>query len=282
MGTRFELLLGPGRPGEEMRLRAVGEEALAEIARLDNQLSVYRPSSDVSWINARASQTAVKIEPRLFALLERCQALADATEGAFDITVGPLMRAWGFVNGAGSVPSHSTRRDAESCVGWRHLHLDPMASTVRFGRPDMRIDLGAVGKGYAVDAAIEILRGHGITSALLHGGTSSIHALGAPPDETAWRIAWQSPAGVPRTFDLRDSALSVSAAHGKTFESQGRVYGHVMDPRSGAPSTAARAVAVWGSASLECDALSTALLVLGVDWLDAFGRRFPHFEAVVV
>lgn len=278
MGTRFELLLGPG---EAVQLRAIGEEALAEIARLDRQLSAYRPSSDVSWINAQAHHTPVKVEPRLFALLERCQALSSATEGAFDITVGPLMRAWGFVNGAGSLPDRQARRHAESCVGWKHLHLDPIASTVRFGRRDMRIDLGAVGKGYAVDAAIEILRSHGITSALLHGGTSSVHALGPPLDYPALHIAWKPPAGVRHTFDLRDSTLSVSAVHGKAFEAQHRVYGHVMDPRTGAPTTAARAVAVKGSASLECDALSTALLVLGADWLAEFGRRFPLFEAVV-
>jgi FAD:protein FMN transferase len=279
MGTRFELVLGPGDP---VRLRGAGEEALAEIARLDRQLSAYRPSSDVSWINARASQVPVKVEPGLFALLERCQALSSATEGAFDITVGPLMRAWGFVNGKGSLPARSARRHAESGVGWRHLHLDPIASTVRFGRRDMRIDLGAVGKGHAVDAAIEILRGHGITSALLHGGTSSVHALGVSPDEIAWRIAWKPDAAAARTFELRDRALSVSAVHGKAFEADGRVYGHVMDPRTGAPTTAARAVAVVGNASLECDALSTALLVLGADWLAEFGLSFPHVQAVVV
>lgn len=278
MGTRFELLLGPGEP---VRLRAVGEEALAEIASLDRQLSAYRPSSDVSWINGQASRTPVKVEPRLFALLERCQALSSLTEGAFDITVGPLMRAWGFVNGAGRLPDRTARRRAESSVGWKHLHLDSRAGTVRFGRRDMRIDLGAVGKGYAVDAAIAILRGHGITSALLHGGTSSVHALGVPPDYPAWHVAWTPPAGVERTFDLRDSALSVSAPHGKSFDIEGRVYGHVMDPRAGAPTTAARAVAVQGTASLECDALSTALLVLGEGWLPEFRRRFPHFEAAV-
>jgi FAD:protein FMN transferase len=278
MGTRFELVLGPGDP---VRLHAIGEETLGEIARLDRQLSIYRPSSDVSWINARASQAPVKVEPRLFALLARCRALSSATEGAFDITVGPLMRAWGFVDAPGGLPDSSARRHAESCVGWKHLHLDPVARTVRFGRCGMSIDLGAVGKGYAVDSAIEILRNHDITAALLHGGTSSVHALGAPLDSAAWSIAWKSPEGVQRTFDLRDSALSVSAVHGKAFEAGGRTYGHVMNPVAGAPTTAARTVVVRGNASLECDALSTALLVLGAGWLSEFRRRFPRFEAVV-
>jgi len=183
MGTRFELVLGSG---EAVRLRAAGEEALAEILRLDHQLSTYRSSSEVSWINVRASQTPVVVEAGLFGLLECCQALSRATEGAFDITVGPLLRAWGFVNGTGRLPSDDARRAAGANVGWKHLELDPDRRTVRFGKPGMRIDFGAIGKGYAIDAAIEILRSHDIRSALVHGGTSSIHAIGAPDDSDAW------------------------------------------------------------------------------------------------
>jgi thiamine biosynthesis lipoprotein len=280
MGTRFELVLGHG---EAARLRAIGEEALAEIARLDDQLSAYRPSSEVSWINARAADAPVVTEPGLFALLERCRTLSHATEGAFDITVGPLMRAWGFVNGMGRLPDHDARRHTESRVGWKYLELDSTHRTVRFGRPGMRIDFGAIGKGYAVDAAIEILRSHGVSSALLHGGTSSVHALGRPDDDgPAWPIGWTSPAGVRRTFELRDEGLSVSAVHGKAFEAGGQVFGHVMDPRTGAPTLACRAAVVTGPRSLECDALSTALLVLGADWLEEFPRRFPEYSAVVV
>jgi thiamine biosynthesis lipoprotein len=274
MGTRFELLLGPG---EAVRLHAIGEEALGEIARLDRQLSVYRPSSDVSWINARASQTAVTVEPPLFALLERCQALSRATEARSTSPSDPSCGR-GASSTAQAVFPTAQRAGVPNHVSAGDLHLDPVASTVRFGRPDMRIDLGAAGKGYAVDAAIDILRSHGITSALLHGGTSSVHALGAPLDDSAWHLAWKPPAGVQRTFDLRDRALSVSAVHGKVFEAQGRVYGHVMDPRAGAPTTAARAVAVVGSTSLECDALSTALLVLGAEWLAKFGSPLPAFR----
>ena len=133
----------------------------------------------------------------------------------------------------------------------------------------------------AVDRAIEILLGHGITSALLHGGTSSVHAIGAPVDADAWQIRWISPAGAERTFALRDRALSVSAIHGKAFEAEGRVFGHVMDPRTGMPTIAGRATVVTGPRSLECDAISTALLVLGSDGLGAVGRSFPTYDAVV-
>ena len=278
MGTRFELVLGPGDPA---RLRAIGEEALAEIARLDDQLSVYRSSSEVSWINARAGAAAVRVEERLFRLIERCEELSRATDGAFDVTVGPLMRAWGFVNSSGRLPTEDDRCRAESSVGWQHVELNPIERTVRFRRPGMRIDFGAIGKGYAVDRAIEILQGHGVTSALLHGGTSSIHAIGAPVDADGWQIRWISPDGAERTFALRDRALSVSAVHGKAFEVEGRVFGHVMDPRTGSPTTAGRATVVTGPRSLECDAISTALLVLGSDGLGAVLRSFPTYDAVV-
>jgi thiamine biosynthesis lipoprotein len=279
MGTRFELIFGPGDPG---RLRAAGEEALAEIERLDRQLSAYRPSSEVSWLNALASRGPVIVEPRLFALLERCQALSRATNGAFDITVGPLMRAWAFVHGTGRIPAEDEWRAAESSVGWQYLDLDTASRTVCFRRPGMRIDLGAIGKGFAVDAAIQILRSHEIDSALLHGGTSSIHTIGGPEQGQDWRIAWNSPAGARQTFEVRDAALSVSAIHGKCFEAEGRVLGHVMDPRTGAPTMAARAVVMTGPRSLECDALSTALLVSGPEWVDECHRRFPQFAACVM
>jgi thiamine biosynthesis lipoprotein len=275
MGTRFELVL--------FGTRAVGEEALSEITRLESRLSRFRPGSDISWINAQASHRAVKVEPALLTLLRRAKGLSAATGGAFDMTVGPLMRLWNFEGAAHptehpGVPSPDLVAGARKCVGYQHLRVDVRASTVRFERKGMSIDLGAIGKGYAIDAAIEVLREHGITRALLHGGTSSVHAIGSPPDADAWRIPWEPRGSPQRVFELRDSALSVSAVHGKSFELDGREYGHVMDPRTGAPTTAARSALVTGPSSLECDALSTALLVLGPPWLPSLRRTFPGYH----
>jgi len=272
MATRFELVYwGP---------RAAGEEALAEIVRLDTRLSAYQGVSDISWINAHAGLHAVKVEPRTFALLQRCVELSGKTAGAFDITVGPLLHAWKFLGGTGAKPSPELIAEARTRVGSQHLHFDAHESTIRFGRSGMRLDLGAAGKGYAIDAAIAILRGHGVRAALLHGGTSSVHAIGKPPDG-AWKIRW-SPPGVPeQTFTLCDSAMSVSAVHGKAFTSGGRCYGHVLDPITGEPADDARSAVVTGPASLECDALSTALLVLGRDWLPQLRRQCPGYRGAV-
>jgi thiamine biosynthesis lipoprotein len=285
MATRFELVFPPAgdaRAGD--RLRAVGEESLAEVARQEARLSAYRAASDIAWINGHASDRAVKVEPGLFALLTRCLALSEATAGAFDITVGPLMRVWQFAGaGAGGsrpLPSAGLVADARGRVGYQHVRLDPDASTIRFDRHGMSIDLGAAGKGHAIDLAAGVLRAHGVTSALLQGGTSSVHAVGAPPDGSAWTIAWDTPI-CRRRFPLRDAALSISAAHGKAFTHDGRVYGHVIDPRTGWPSDGASSALVTGPGSLECDALSTALLVLGAGWLPTLRARFPGYDGVV-
>jgi len=278
MATRFELVLDESNRTDA---RAAGEEALAEITRLDEQLSCYRGASEISWINAYAATRAVKVEPRLFSLLQRCQALSLATEGAFDITVAPLMRAWGFAGGTGAVPSPAWLATARACVGSRHVVLDPDASTIRFTRPGMSIDLGAAGKGYALDEAIAILRARGVTRALLHGGTSSVHVIGAPMDRASWRIEWSPPHGAPRTFDLRNGALSVSAVHGKCFTNEGWTYGHVIDPRTGLPARTATSAIVTGPQALEADALSTALLVLGRPGIPLLQTRFPEYDGAV-
>ena len=217
------------------------------------------------------------VEPRLFKLLERCLALSAATDGAFDITVAPLMKAWRFIGESGAYPDPATLDRARGLVGFRGLELDPATRTVRFAQPGMLLDLGSAGKGYAVDVAISRLRENGVPCALLHGGTSSVHTIGSPATGS-WRIAWSSGEGSGRTFELHDSALAVSAIHGKAFRIGDRVFGHVMDPRSGTPVSAARSAVVTGPHSLECDALSTALLVRGAEWLPTLQTMFPGYD----
>ena len=284
MATRFELVLSSQDDGDEPRFRAIAEEALGEIKRIETRLSVFQPASEISWINANAGHRSVRVEPRLFGLLQRCLALSADTDGAFDITVGPLMRLWKVNADPGDpldqqrLPSPEAVAEARTRVGYQHVRLDPTTSTIRFARPGMGLDLGAAGKGYAVDEAIAILRTHGCASALLHGGTSSLHAIGRPVDGDAWRIAWNPSGDAGRIFELHGGALAVSAVHGRAFWSEGRQYGHVVDPRTGWPTGAATSAVVTGPGSLDCDALSTALLVLGAGWLPMLATRFPEYE----
>ena len=281
MATRFEIVLHGDSP---VSLRAAGEEALEEIDRIEARLSLYRPSSEISLVNAHAAREPVRVSPATFRLIEHAARLSAETDGAFDVTVGPLMRCWGFMGGPGQLPSPEAVDEARGRVGMHLLKLDPKEFTIGFARDGVMLDLGAIGKGYAVGVAGEILREAGVTSALVHGGTSSIFALGHPPDADAWKVAIDRPQvgpekpglsrapdgaqGILAVVPLRDEALSVSAVSGKSFRSADEIFGHVIDPRTGEPSSRAMLAAVSLASTTETDALSTALLTLGPPGLE--------------
>ena len=220
MATRFELVVhGP----DLTSLRAAGEEAVAEIERLEDQLSLYRPASEIAGLNARAASGPVRVSPTLFALLRHAQQLHRETGGAFDITIAPLVRCWGFMGGRGRRPTPEEEAEARANVGMDLVCLDPDTLAVRFSRPGVMLDLGAIGKGYAIERAAEVLREAGVTSALLHGGTSTVYALGHPPEADFWQVALEGPPttlGSPLSplpaVRLKDEAMSVSAIWGRS------------------------------------------------------------------
>ncbi len=289
MATRFELVLHGSNPAN---LRAAGEEALLEIERLEARLSLYRPGSDIAQVNSRAAVQPVVVTPEVFSLLQQARTLHDQTEGAFDVTIAPLVRCWGFMGGGGSLPTPEAVTDARSKVGMNLVHLNAADYSVRFERPGVMLDLGAIGKGYAVEKAVEILREGGVTSALIHGGTSTIYGLGTPPDEESWVVGIDRPPGReggPGTkpsmltkVPLRDESLSISAVWGKFFESRGKTFGHVLDPRNGAPVTGALLAAIALPSAMETDALSTALLVSGRAGLEKLARLRPGSKALLL
>jgi len=264
MATRFEFVIYGTNPATA---RAAGEEAIEEIERLEAQLSLYRPSSEIGLLNARAGREWVRVSPTLFSLLEHAHKLWTETDGAFDITVAPLVRCWGFMGGVHHVPPPDELAEARSKVGMNLVKLQRADFAVRFDREGVMLDLGAIGKGYAIDRAAEVLREAGIQSALVHGGTSSAFAIGNPPHADAWSIGIETPRGLTDTIPpirLKDEAISVSSLSEKFFEADSKIYGHVLDPRSGQPTTAALLSAVISPSATETDALSTALLTLGI------------------
>jgi thiamine biosynthesis lipoprotein len=278
MATRFVLSLWDDI--DEARLRAGGEAALAGVARWEERLSRFRPGSEISQINRSAGRGSVRVSPPVFDLLERCRKLHRATGGAFDPTVGPLMRAYGFR--AGGACGIEAAAAARVLLGMERVDLDPATRTVGLPVAGMELDLGAIGKGAAVDTAIAILQECGIDSALLDGGTSCVHAVGAAPDGAPWRIGWRVPGeAAPRLVELSPArpALAVSASHGRTAD--GGAVGHVLDPVLGGPADAALTALVTGPGSTVCDALATALLVLGPAKGQAMLTRFPGYVGFV-
>jgi thiamine biosynthesis lipoprotein len=279
MATRFEIVL-PG--SDEIRLRAAAEAALDEIDRLEAQLSFYRADSELSRVNGHAADRPVRVEPQFFALLERVRRIHEVTVGAFDPTTAPLLRAWGFVGAGGHLPDSEEVERARAVTGMHLVKLDRDHCSVRFERPGIQLDLGGIGKGYAIERAGEILADLGIVSGIIHGGTSTALALGAPPGSDGWLVAIPQPAAAGAAGDatranpnrpltvvsLRDEAMSVSAVWGKSFEANGRRFGHVLDPRLGSPVSGATMAAVVTGSATDADAYSTALLVLGSEGMD--------------
>ena len=263
MGTVFAVVAY----GRDARyLAEVANQAFEEIDRLDAQMSNYRPESELEGINRRAAREAVVVEPSLFQLIRDSLRYSEETAGAFDITVGPLMKAWGFFRGQGRVPSRSELSEVLKRVGYRHVKLDPATRMLRFDAEGVELDLGGIAKGYAVDQVVEILRANGVTSALVSSGTSSLYALGAPPEERGWKVTLRDPYAAEKVGDvvyLKNYSLSASGNYEKFFKLGGRTYCHILDPRDGRPVENMLATTVLAPHAVQSDALSTAFFALG-------------------
>jgi FAD:protein FMN transferase len=283
MATRFEIVLHGQNPAS---LRAAAEEALDEIERVENQLSLYRASSEVACLNREAHLQPIRVTPALLRLLEQARELSQLTQGAFDITIAPLVRAWGFTHNAGAMPDAADVETARANVGMQHVELDTAHQAVRFARPGVMLDFGAIGKGYAIDRAAELLREAGVSSALIHGGTSTTVALGRQPDGTPWKVAITDPANDATEkplaiMELENESLSVSAAWGRSFRIGEKLYGHIIDPRTGAPSEKGFLSAVVLPSATESDALSTALMT-APELMETLIRNRPDMRCLVV
>jgi len=255
------------------RVPAVLEKALDEVDRIDRLMSHYKPQSPLSQLNRAAASGAVAVDAELFDFIARSLDYSVESDGAFDVTVGPLMKAWGFFNGDGRVPTRPELSDVRRRVGYRHVVLDRLARTIRFDTPGVELDLGGIAKGYAVDHAVALLKEQGIEAALVSAGGSTVYGLGHPPDRASWDVTIQDPLDPRRvafSVGLTDRALSMAGRSAKSFEVDGILYSHIMDPRTGRPVEGIVSVAVTSSTGTEGDALDDALFVMGVN----AGRKY--------
>jgi thiamine biosynthesis lipoprotein len=283
MATTFEVVLPLGTAGAI----PAAESALDEIDALEGQLTVYRDSSEVSRLNRLAYGGPIPVEEQLFGLLETAARITAETGGAYDITAGALIKAWGFYRGPRRVPPEMERRSVLERVGMRHVVLDPEQRTVRFLRNGLEINLGSIGKGYALDRAARLLRDHwNVTAGLLHGGHSSVYAIGSEPGRAdGWGVGLRHPWDPTRRLAvvrLRDRALGTSAATFQYLEYNGRKLGHLLDPRSGWPAEGMASASVLAPTAAEADALATAFFILGVEPARAYCERHPGVGAVLL
>jgi thiamine biosynthesis lipoprotein len=260
MACLFEVVL----PGEDARHVPSARAVLNLADRLEAQLSVFRESSELSAVNRCAAEQAVGVSSSLFELLSRAAQIHDTTGGAFDITSTPLSRCWGFLRREGQLPPTEAIADARSRVGMSLVTLDSQSKTVHFTRQGVELNLGAIGKGYALDVMAARLRQIGVRHALLSAGASSILAIG--DDGGGWPVHVRprllNGARVAR-LRLRNTAIATSGAGEQFVVVDGRRYGHVLDPRTGWPATGVLSATVVTREAAVADALSTAVLVDG-------------------
>jgi len=269
MGTTYSVVLyGLDR----VKLEATADAALDEARRLDDLLSNYKDRSEWSVVNRLAAEKPVPVSPELFQLLSSCLEYSRESEGAFDITVGPLMKVWGFYKGSGHLPHRAEIQAALTRVGYQHVHLDPSGRRVSFDRAGVELDPGGIGKGYAVDRMVDVLRQNGVASALVAGSGSSIYGMGTPPDEPrGWRVEiknpWVPSKPIAEVF-LKDMSMSTSGSYEKFFRAEGRIYAHIMDPRTGYPARGSVSVSVVAPRCIDSEAWAKPYFVNGRPWAE--------------
>jgi thiamine biosynthesis lipoprotein len=270
MACDFDIMLNTVGPPAQLE---AASDALELVHQLEQLMSVYRDDAQLSVINRTAPAGPVDLDPELLSLLRRAQSISEQTLGAFDPSSGALVSLWRRYRQAGDIPTADEIASTLTCCGLNHLEIrestsDVPRSTVRYLRPGVELNLGAIGKGHAVDRAGELMLDRGIGDWLVHGGRSSVRAHGCHAGLDGWPVGLRNPLLPDKpllTLLLRDEALGTSGTAVQWFRHEGKRYGHILDPRSGWPVESMVSVSVIAPDAALADALSTAFFVLGVE-----------------
>lgn len=260
------------------------DEAIAEMQRLDALLSAYNPESEIAKVNRQAGIAPVKVSQDTLYLVQRAIYFAQISDGAFDPTILPVMKLWGFGQEEQQVPSKNELKKVLDLVDYRKVQIDTGNGTVFLPKKGMGLDLGAIAKGYAVDKMAEILRNEGIKSFLINAG-GNVYAEGTKPDNNPWRVAITDPRNPAQFLGVMPAvnvAVVSSGDYERYFERDGVRYHHIMDPRTGYPARTARGTIVFFSSSTDADGLSTTLFILGPDKSDHILSNFPGIGVIFV
>jgi thiamine biosynthesis lipoprotein len=257
------------------------EKSLREVVRIDDLLSNYKPDSALSTLNRSGYFHKQKVPPELYRVINEAVRFSGLTDGKFDISVGPWVDLWKGALSGGAVPSPEQQEQVRNCVGYEKIELTP-PDQITFRSPCIELDLGAIGKGYAVDRAAEVLRVFGIHNALINSGGSTILAMGSPPGQPAWCLHLRDPSRkVDPQVMLRDQSVSTSEQTPPSLMGKDSA-GHIIDPASGAPLHTDLAVSVVAKSAMASDALSTSLLLLGPEKGKALASSLEGVSAVWV
>lgn len=282
MATLFEVVF-------RARDRALMEHvhrALDRVQEIENQLSIFREDSEVSRVNREGDSKPVEVSPEVFQLIRRSRNLSEETRGAFDITASALWKCWGFYRRQGRIPEPHELEEARARCGYQSLELNQDENTVSLRCKGMELNLGSIGKGYALDRMAFMLQNAGLSNYLLHAGNSSFMAHGDLRESgTGWQVAIRDPRGRQPDFArirLHDQGMATSGGSEQYFEYEGKRYGHVLDPRSGYPVHRYLSATAVAPDAETADALATAFFVMPRDEIERYCESHPDVGAVVL
>ena len=257
------------------------EAIMGEMHRIDALMSSYKPDSELSAVNDGAARAPVTVSKELLALIERALEYSDITSGAFDITYASAGQHYDYRNN--SKPNQAQLQAALPAINFHHVKIDRSASTVTFLHPGVRIDLGGIAKGYAVDRGMRILQQAGITTALISAGGDT-RVTGKRWDRP-WHIGIRNPRdedNIVSMIPLENSAISTSGDYERYFEEDGVRYHHILDPKTGTSTHEILSSSIIGKSATDTDALSTSVFILGVEKGMQLIESIPDTEAVII
>lgn len=290
MGCQWAVILNPGAAADLMQ----ASSALDIVYELERKMSTFRDDSDLSRINRTAAEAPQVLDDDLYDVLQLAFSIGQATGGAFDPTSRPLSKLWRRCRDDGRIPTVDEISQTLRFTGLQQVELGAISRRIRFLSPGdvpavetgrVELDLGGIGKGYAIDRSAGILREQQVRDFLIHGGYSSLYAAGMHCDQPGWPVGLKNPLleqGDYVTVFLQDQGLSTSGTNVQFFRHEGRRYGHILDPRSGWPAEGLLSVTVLAPTAAEADALSTAFYVMGADAALAWCRDHPSIGAILV
>jgi thiamine biosynthesis lipoprotein len=270
---------------EEPRALRAFSAAFAEFDRLDRMMTVWRPNSDVSRINAVAGTASATVAPETLEAITRALELSKACDGKFDITFGALSGLWKFDHDQDDrIPSDEAIAARLPLIGWEMITVDPQARSVKLEKPGMKMHLGGIGKGYAVDRAVRILKEHGLSDFMVQAG-GDLYVSGKKGDRN-WRVGIRDPRGPPSSFfaaaEVENGTFSTSGDYERFFVKDGTRYHHIIDPDVGRPAMASRSVTIMAPDATTAEGLSKCVFILGPDKGLALVESMAGVGAVIV
>ncbi len=281
MGSKFEITLVDK---DSLSAEKNIDKSIEEIMRIENLISEWKPETQISEVNRNAGIKPVKVDTEVFALTERGIYFSKLTDGAFDISIVAMDKIWKFDDSMNELPSEESIKNSVKNVGYQNIILDKTNSTIFLKNKGMKIGFGSIGKGYAADKTRELMKSFGVKAGIINA-SGDISTWGTQPDGKPWAIGINNPFQddkMPAVVYLNENAVTTSGSYEKYAEIQGKRYSHIMNPKTGYPSTGLTSVTVVGPNATMANGFSTSIMVLGKKEGLKLIKKFPEYQYLLI